>query len=598
MFELTITNNPNSAFVCSPESKYGFAMDLHESVSFSNKQFILSGIRFKDEKEDFFENEDFTIALVGKVFYRLTFSSNLDFLNAGEILNQYMLYKKAFINNLKGNFIIAIYNKKENSLLVIKDTLGLKYLYYTWENEGFFISTNLSDFKKITKRINYAAVVEKILFTYPIGEESYLEDVFMLKEGGMLHIANGKLRKDIYTSIDSLFTQQHLKKLDNHAFLDIFEKSVLQRASVSPNINVSLTGGFDGRANISVLLHHKKKIHLYSFGKQGGENTTVPSQVSKKLGLDYEPVFLDEEYENNYAQCALDSIYFSDGISHFERANYIYAMRKIANHAHYNITGLIGGEIFGPVHLKTDYINGTYFDIIYNGLDFSIDNLLVNKGIKQFISNEITGNKIIQQKIENNIEKRRELVNKWKKDKFGWLYYLKDFMSLGFRQFYGNQMHLERYFNENLSPFYDIDIIEYLFSTRHSLKYKNAFKNSPLLRRNNRKLQTLIIKRFSEELAAIPVDRGYPPVYTTDIRKLLIPFIFYKRRFRLKRSVPEFETPAWSNILYTELSRNSGIFSSELMNNDKTLRALEKYDRTDYNQTFNQMLSIAIWLNQ
>ena len=597
MFELAISNNQNSPFILLSKDKYGFSKRRHERISFTNSKIAINGLRYNGEKDDYIESTDYFIAIVGKAYNRLTFSSNLAFVNAEEVLKLYQNYRDAFVSKLKGNFIILIYSKSKDQLIIVKDALGLKYLYHKSERDKFYISTNLNDFKKVTQTINYAAVFEKILFTYPIGDESYLEDVFMLQEGEILYIENGIILKDSYCKINDIFAHKTpLKKIEKKTFLNIFEKSVLQRASVANNINASLTGGFDGRSNVAVLLNHNMNFHAYSFGKQGGENTNVPIYIAKKLGLDYSPIFLEEDYEHNYITCALDAIYFSDGISIFERANYIYALQKLTKYSCFNITGLIAGEIFAPVHLKTDYINNTYFDIIYLGKDYSIDALLLEKGIKKFIKDEITGNKFIYQKIEYDIEVRRKKVSEWKNDEFAFLYYLKDLISLGFRHFYGNQMHLERFFNENLSPFYDIDIMEYIFSTNHVLTYQNAFKDSIFLRMNNRKLQTWIIGYFSKALAKIPVDRGYPPTYLTDIRKLLIPFFFYKRRFKLKNTATEFNTPVWSKILYQELSNNVDLFSDNFLNTTITVSELEKYCSSKYNKTFNHMLSVAIWL--
>jgi asparagine synthetase B (glutamine-hydrolysing) len=599
MFEIAITNNNNNSFACSQENKYGFSKALHESISFTAPKIKISGLRYKGENDDFYETEDFVIAVIGKVFFKLSIGSDHTNVSAQEVLNLFTSNNEAFIDKLKGNFIITIYNKKDDSVQVIKDQLGLKYLYYKSEKDNFYISTNLNDFKQVSKNINYAAVIEKLLFSYPIGLETYLEEVYMLEEGALLRTNNGRIKKDNNSIVDELFnTKQPLSKFDKKTFLDIFEISVLLRASVAPEINASLTGGFDGRTNIAVLLNHKKKFHSYSFGKEGGENTKVPLLVASKLKLDYEPIYLDGEFEQNYSQCALDVINFSDGISNFERANYIYAMHKLTEHARYNITGLIGGEIFAPVHLKTDYINDTYYDIIYTGSNFDINKLLLEKGLKEFINDEIINNKLIIEKVNNNIEARRKLVVEWKKEKYDWLYYLKDFITMGFHQFYGNQMHLERYYNENLSPFYDFDVMKYLFSTEHILVFQNAFKDSPLLRRQNRKLQTLIISHFSKAIAEIPVDRGYPPAYTTDIRRLLIPLIFYKRRFNRKRSDPEFDSPGWSKILYLYLIQNLDFLSSEFLDSQKTILALKKYNSEKYNKSFNQLLSIAIWLKQ
>jgi len=599
MFEIAITNNIKSDFVILPENKYGFSNELHDSISFSNQQISISGLRYKQEEDDFIETQEYIIAVVGKVFNRFEYSSDIGVVTAKEISYLYTLYKESFVTRLKGNFVIVIYNKKNDQLLVIKDSLGLKYLYYKTEKESFYISTNLNDFKKLSRKINYSAVIEKLLFTFPIGEESFLEDVFMLPEAGILRVVKGVLAKDIYAGINALFAHKlPLKKFNKQTFLDIFEKSVLQRANVSSQLNASLTGGFDGRTNIAILLHNKINFHSYSFGKKGGENTEVPLNVANKLSLDYAPVYLDENYEHSYARCAMDTLHFSDGISNFERANYIYAMQIIVKHAFYNITGLLGGEMFAPVRLKTDYINSTYYDIVYLGLDFSIDTLLSEKGLKKYINPEITKNKLVLQKVIRNINERRKLINSWKNEELGWLYYLKDFMTLGFRQFYGNQMHLERYYNENLTPFYDVDLIEYLFATKHAFSYKNAFKDSLVLRRNNRKLQTWVINHFSKELAAIPVDRGYPTIYLTDIRRLLIPFIFFKRRKKLKLAEPEFDSPGWSNIFYKEILYNDSKFSNDLTDSTIIKEELAKYKKTDYNKAFNHLLSIAIWLEQ
>jgi asparagine synthetase B (glutamine-hydrolysing) len=598
MFELAITNNHKSSFIILPENRYGFSKELHDSVFYSDNKIHISGLRFKGETCDYLETSDYVVTIVGKIFNRLAFSRKLEFIDASEVLSQYLHKKETFLDELKGNFIIVIYNRREESLYLVKDVLGLKYLYHKFENGKFYISTNLNDFKQITKQINYSAVIEKVLFTYPIGEESYIEDVFMLKEGGRLLFKHDKMFKDTHANIDDIFKHQEpLKKLNRQTFLDLFEKSVLQSSSVAEKLNVSLTGGFDGRSNIAVLLNHKKQFHAYSFGKQGGENTSVPLNVANILGLEYEPVFLDKKYEQNYVQCALDALYFSDGTSSFERANYIYAMQKIAHNSHYNITGLIGGEMFAPVHMKTDYINSTYYDMIYLGSDFSIESLLVKKGLNDHIQKKITSNNVIQEKIDKNIQTRRNLISNWKKDDFGWLYYIKDFITLGFRQFYGNQMHLERYYNENLSPFYDVDLIEYIFSTRHIMLYQNAFKDSPILRRNNRKLQTWLITNFSKELAKIPVDRGYPPIYTTDIRALLIPFLYYKRRYKLKHTPPEFDSPTWSKLLYNQLINDFSLNSDEFLVSNHLITTLREYENTKYNKTLNQLLSIAIWLS-
>jgi hypothetical protein len=598
MFEISLSNNKQSPFIIQPAARYGYDPSLHKIVEFTNEFIIINGLKYVNETDDFYENGEYVIFISGKIFYSLSYSENLFPLLAQDLLDLYLNRGNKFLKIIKGNFIILIYNKIINSLFIAKDQLGLKYLYYKREDEYFYVSTNLNDFKRTHFEYNYSAVIEKILFTYPIGKESFIKDVFMLEQGSFLNYNDSRFVHVIYFNIEDIFPQNDIpNRFNNEHFIELFEKSVLQRANVCEKINVSLTGGFDGRTNVAVLLKNNRIFQTYSFGKIGGENTKIPLYVSGELNLDYFPVYLDDEFERDYSKCALDAVYFSDGISIFERANYVFALRQINDYSSYNITGLLGGEIFAPVHLKTDYINNTYFNLIYLEEKTDLRNVLSEETKSNYLNFEFFNQKDILEKYENNVSIRRKLIKSWQNQAYKWVYYLKDLMTLGFQQFYGNQMHLERYYCENLTPFYDLDIIHYLFSTNHINIYRNAFKSSPLVRRNNRRLQSLIIKNTFPKIGEIPVDRDYPPNYNLDYRKVFIPYIFYKRRKRLKDAPPDFTSSLWCRLFYNERIKEIYAIDENLFNIQKILKNISDYNPKNYNKEFNQLLSIAIWLS-
>jgi len=319
MFELSLTNDTKSQFLIQPALRHGYDSGLHKVVEFYNEHLIINGLKYKQEKGDFYEDENYLTLILGKVFRTLMRSDNLEPLTAEEVNNYYLLRGKSFLKDVKGNFIILIYNKINNTFFIAKDKLGLKYLYYKREQQYFYISSNLNDFKRIPFEYNYASVLEKVLFTYPINNETYIKNVFMLEQGGILEYTDCKLLNGTYFKIENLFNGSNkLKSFDKNFFIDLFEKSVIQRANVSENINVSLTGGFDGRTNVAVLLKNKRTFRAYSFGKKGGENTRIPLEVCEKFGINYFPIYLDNMFEKEYYDNALDCIFFSDGISSFE----------------------------------------------------------------------------------------------------------------------------------------------------------------------------------------------------------------------------------------------------------------------------------------
>ena len=164
MFELSLTNEKKSSFISNSEDKYGFNKDIHKDYHFEDEYLCISGLSYLDENNDTYNNDDFIVLLVGKVFYQLEYDLELLPVSAYNVLNNFLEEGELFLNKLKGNFIIVIYNKEDRKLFTAKDQLGLKYLYYKTVNNNFYISTNLNDFKRIDFVYNYSAILEKILF--------------------------------------------------------------------------------------------------------------------------------------------------------------------------------------------------------------------------------------------------------------------------------------------------------------------------------------------------------------------------------------------------------------------------------------------------
>lgn len=596
MFEINITKQPGSKFSADPEKWHGYDPVIHRTFKYHSPGIYMNGLGFKNETDDVCENERFLVIRCGQVFHSLKHTDKLSPLTATDINHLFLQKNVSFLDEIKGNFIIFLLSKTDNTLIVAKDKLGLKYLYYKTDQNGYFISTNLNDFKRLDHVIDDTSVLQHLIFTYPIGNTSFIKGVKFLEMGSFLSVEKNSVTLKRYFSVDDLFTAGHkITKFEKDHFADLFKKSVVQRSNTTESPNVSLTGGFDGRAVSAVLVSEEQKFQAYSFGMKGGENTAVPLNISRRTGLNYEPVFLNDVYEKQYFSCGSDAVYFSDGVSKFERANYVFATRNLAAKSHVNITGLIGGEVFGTVHLKTDYINESYFDSIYCFRDIDLKKELDERGIRNFLSSDFFDRHSTTD-FYQSIESRRKEIKQWQADDLPWLYYLKDLISLGFQRFYGNQMHLERYYCDNLTPFYDIDILAYLFSTSHINIYKNAFKSSPFLRIKNRKLQSIIIKKFSHALGELPVDRGYPPNYNLDFRKVLIPYYFYKRKKNINRQKSDFDSPYWCRLFYKDLVKDPSLYQSNLITVEKLDEFLKGYTPEKYCPELNQVISLSIWL--
>ena len=65
------------------------------------------------------------------------------------ILEAFALWGVEFANKLNGMFAITIYDKTEDTLFLFRDRVGIKPLYYYWDNKNFAFASELKALKTV-----------------------------------------------------------------------------------------------------------------------------------------------------------------------------------------------------------------------------------------------------------------------------------------------------------------------------------------------------------------------------------------------------------------------------------------------------------------
>lgn len=593
MYDFLFKINSTSTYNPYEENIY-FEKKEAESIVCQDEWFKLQGLSYT-RNETFYSDNNNTIWIYGNIFVREKYvSGSTKGMLVENVLSDFLGNEDIHLK-YKGNYCIFCINKNNRSLKIINSQLGLSHVYYYSNSNELVVSNNLSHFKHLNLEYNTTAVYQKLIFSYIISDDTFIKGVKRMNPGEIIDFKNNSLKKYEAAGINKLFEAADYEKFSVEKYTDIFNNSVKQRAECDENISVSFTGGFDGRTIISSMLNQGIPVNAYSFGKYDGENTRIPLNISKKIGINYNPVYLEEAYEEQYVDDAKKAIYFSDGISFNERANYIYAFRKLAEKSRYVLSGLIGGETLRPVHLRTDYMNENYYQIIYFNNSSLIDAYLNSEFIKSIFDgydvNAINELKEIIFEIQKN-------VSKFKDSKKGFLYYLKDLMNTGFRMYYGTEIHLERQYCNNLTPYYDIDLLEYLFTTDYVEIFKQAFKSGKIHRWSGQKIYAEIIEQNFKELNKYSVDRGYPPGYLLNPIKLtLIPYLYYRRKNNRKYHI-DFDEQKWSKLFLEDYLNNN--YKTDYLFNNSCLKekAVENLKNGIHSSDFNRILSLHTWFNQ
>ncbi len=215
------------------------------------------------------------------------------------ILAAYEIWGTSFPDHLDGNFIIALFDQNEERLLLIRDRIGVKSLYWYHHNNLFLFSTELKGLlatEAVPQTIAMDAVSSYLYFGYIPQDMTPIQGVNKLLPG---YVLNFSLRKNMqvesYWSLSAFFQSTHREKpqiLLQH--LDhLINSSVRKRLPKEGKIGCLLSGGLGSAAAALYVEKNasKNKVEAYTAGftgyndpdisaaKDAASSLTMPHQI-------------------------------------------------------------------------------------------------------------------------------------------------------------------------------------------------------------------------------------------------------------------------------------------------------------------------------
>lgn len=222
------------------------------------------------------------------------------------ILKSLVLKGPEAVHQWNGMFALAVWDMMKRRLLLIRDKMGIKPLYYIWDGKTFIFA---SEIKSILasglyyRRVNLQAVWDYLTFRYVPSPETIWKGILKLPPGHILEWFPGKapvLRA--YWSIDVVADLDHDEdpKDTLQAFESIFLDAVNLRLVASDvPVGVLLSGGLDSSsvAAAAVELGHRN-FHTFSVGfADGGEYSELPyaQKMANHIGSKHHEVIIDRK---------------------------------------------------------------------------------------------------------------------------------------------------------------------------------------------------------------------------------------------------------------------------------------------------------------
>ena len=260
-------------------SKHG-----HQPMSFAEIEIIYNGevYNFKEIREE----------LIVKGH---TFESDSD---TEVLLKAYYNWGIDFVDNLNGMFAIAIYDKKINKLILIRDRTGIKPLYYYEKDNLFLFSSELKSFHKhpyFYKEVDFDTLAQYFHYGYIPQPYSIFKYTKKLLSGHYLEIdlkeGSSVLHKywdvkDFYNLPKKDIDYPQAKKEVEELLVSSFKYRMVSDVPVG----VFLSGGYDSSAVAAILQKNSKhKIKTFSIGfhEEGYNEANYAKKVAEYLGTEH-----------------------------------------------------------------------------------------------------------------------------------------------------------------------------------------------------------------------------------------------------------------------------------------------------------------------
>ena len=450
---------------------------------------------------------------------------------------------------LKGSFVVVAIDVRTREVTAIVDRLNVLPLFYAYTGGCLVISTSVRAIlaSEVAKpRIDKVSVLEALLFNYPLLDRSLFEGIKRLDAGTVYRFGEEGISTRKYWSVRQLYHEDLLggrEALETVA--SSYEEAVNLYAADADRFWLALTGGFDGRTNLSVLHREPTEFQAYSYGLPGSKQISIPLEISKRLGITYRPIFLEEEFEESYGEFADEAIELSNGLAPLSRANFNYVHRKLEPYADVVVSGLFGSEVLRPPYnlgtLLNDFIVSLFQSKTPQKTIKHFATVLVEKGYIQsrLVRHALDG---VMEDIEKHyLQGYKDLARPIRLSMF--------FLDEGARKYFSWEISIERPYVTNRFPYLDFDFLDTLHKTRYAGMYGGYPGRGLLKRRESQLVYAFIIDKYKPELGVIPVDRGYAPrdlLHFFPLGFLRVVFGYTAARvYRLRVGDDTFKTEKW-----------------------------------------------------
>ena len=215
------------------------------------------------------------------------------------LVHLYEEYGENFVDYLDGMFACAIWDLKNKKLIIARDRLGVKPLYYWFKNKHLIFASEIKSilqYEEVKREINHEGLSQFVTYAYTIDGQTLLKDINELLPGH-------KLTYDLLEKTIEVKKYWDLK-LEKNTFSEnenfekvkkLLEDAVEKRRISDAPLGALLSGGLDSSVMVAILNKFSEKpIKTFTTGFGNDLDEFEEAKiVAEHCGTDHNEIMID-----------------------------------------------------------------------------------------------------------------------------------------------------------------------------------------------------------------------------------------------------------------------------------------------------------------
>src|SRR5256886_631767 len=219
------------------------------------------------------------------------------------IVPLYEEYGRDCVQHLRGMFAFAIWDRRLRRLFIARDRLGIKPLYYFYDDKKFIFGSEIKvilAYPGIKPGFNQSTLAEYLAFGYIAGQETMFTGICKLPPGNTLEIDDaGKIKVESYWDLsipagnDGRPRAHYIK-----TYRELLEECVASHLMSDVPLGVFLSGGLDSSAVAALTSKIRgEQIETFSVGYDEEAYSELPyaREVARHIGSRHHEVRLSRQ---------------------------------------------------------------------------------------------------------------------------------------------------------------------------------------------------------------------------------------------------------------------------------------------------------------